>query len=127
MFITSWAPGFLPIPVIAGFFAISGCVSSGTYELVKKEAEDLKHELTRERVKREAIEKTYDERTEQMENLTNRLNVSDRRYETITKSWNDLRNQLTFLLVNRELERQKDLCGIGMVLEGDAPSTIPGK
>ena len=129
MFTTSWTARLLSVLVIPGFFAMSvpGCVSSGTYQAAKKEAQDLQRELQQERVKREAIEKTYGERTKQMENLANRLSLSAERYDNITKSWSDLRNELTLLRVNRELERQRGVCGIGMVLEGDVPSTIPAK
>jgi hypothetical protein len=115
MFIKSWAARLLSITIIAGFFSMSvtGCVSSGTYEGAKKEAQSLKRELAQERVKREAIEKTYAERRKLMEN--------------ITESWSDLRNEITMLRVNHEWERQQGICGIGMVLEGDAPSTTAAK
>ena len=107
--------------------SLSGCVSSGTYELAQKESQDLKRELLQERGKRDAIEKTYGERIKQMENLATRLNISAERYDNITKSWSDLRNELTALRVNREMERQKGICGVGMVLEGDSPGTTPTK
>ena len=130
MSITSRFPRSLAVSVISGVFlamSVSGCVSSGTYELAQKEAQDLKRELQQERGKREAIEKTYGERIKQMENLATRLNISAERYDNITKSWSDLRNELTALRVNREMERQKGICGVGLVLEGDPASTTPTK
>jgi hypothetical protein len=88
MFTTSWTARLLSVLIIPGFFAMSvpGCVSSSTYHAAKKEAQDLQHELQQERVKRDAIEKTFGERAKQMENVANRLSLSLERYDGITKS-----------------------------------------
>ena len=129
MFTTSWTARLLSVLVIAGFFALPvlGCVSSGKYEAAKKEVQDLQHELQQERLKSQAIEKTYGERLKQMDSLVSRLNSSVERYDGIAKNWSDLRNELTMLRVSREMERMKGGSGIGIILEGDAPATTPAK
>jgi septal ring factor EnvC (AmiA/AmiB activator) len=129
MFTTSWTARLLSVLVIAGVFALPvlGCVSSGKYEAAKKEVQDLQHELQQERLKSQAIEKTYGERLKQMDSLVSRLNSSVERYDGIAKNWSDLRNELTMLRVSREMERMKGGSGIGIILEGDAPATTPAK
>lgn len=127
MFTPSWAGRLLWFLVIPGCFMMSvpGCVSSSTYEAAKKENQDLQHELQQERIKQQAIEKTFGDRLKQMENLVSRLSGSAERYEGMAKSWSDLRDELTILRVNRELERQRGGGGIGLVLHGGEPSTAP--
>jgi hypothetical protein len=115
--------------VLLGFAAgsVSGCVSSSTYEAVKKEAEALRHELQQERLKLGAIEKTYAERMKQMEHMISRLGSSAEQFDRIAKSWGELRMELMALRINRELERQKSGGGVGIVLQNDMPSTMPGQ
>ena len=129
MFTTSWTARLLSVLVIPGVVVLPvlGCVSSGKYEAVKKEVQDLQHELQQERLKSQAIEKTYGERMKQMDTLVSRLNSSVERYDGIAKNWSDLRNELTMLRVGREMERMKGGGGIGIILEGDAPATTPAK
>lgn len=129
MFTTSWAPRLLPGVLIPGFFVMSvlGCVSSSTYEAAKKEAQDLRHELQQEQLKRETIEQTYGQQMKEMEDLVAHLTSAVKEYDAIAKNWGGLRDELTMLRVNRELERQRGHGGIGIVLEGDATSSTPLK
>src|SRR5262245_58165967 len=130
MFTTSGTARLLSLLVIPGLFAVPvlGCVSSSKYEAAKKEVQELQHELREERLRSQAIEKAYGERLKQMETLVSRLGSSVERYDGIAKSWNDLRNELTMLRVSREMERMKGGgSGIGIILEGDSPSTTPAQ
>lgn len=130
MLTTSWSARLLSVLVISGLFTISvvGCVSSSKYEAAKKEVQDLQRELQQERLRSQGIEKTYGDRLKQMETLVNRLGSSAEKYDGIAKSWNDLRNELTMLRVSREMERLKAAGGgVGLILEGETPSTTPAK
>jgi septal ring factor EnvC (AmiA/AmiB activator) len=129
MFTPSWTARLLSVVIIPGLFAmpVLGCVRSSTYKAAKKEIQDLQHELQQERLKLQTIEKTYGERMKQMESLVSRLGSSVERYDGIAKNWSDLRNELTMLRVSREMERMKGGSGIGIILEGDAPSMAPAR
>jgi hypothetical protein len=130
MLTSSGAARLLSALVISGFFAmpVLGCVSSSKYEASRKEVQDLQRELQQERLRAQGIEKTYGDRLKQMEALVTRLGSSVDRYDGIAKSWNDLRNELTMLRVSREMDRIKGGGGgIGIILEGETPSTTPTK
>jgi uncharacterized protein YlxW (UPF0749 family) len=129
MFTPSSIARLLSVLVIPGFLAMSvlGCVSSSTYEAAKKEAQDLQHQLQQERLKREAIAVTFGDEMKQMQNLVTQLSSSVEQYNGIANNWNDLRDELVALRVNRELERQKGACGMGIVMESRGPSTTPTK
>lgn len=62
----------LSVVVSLGFCVLSapGCVSSSTYQVAKKEAEDLRQELQQERLKVQAMEKMHTQRIKQLEDLT---------------------------------------------------------
>ena len=129
MFTTSWTARLLSVVVIPGLFSTSvmGCVSGSTYKAAQKEIQDLQHELQQERFKRQLIATTFGEQLTQMQNFVTQLGSSVERYDGMAKNWNDLRDELVALRVNRELERQKGACGMGIVLEGHVPSTAPPK
>ena len=115
--------------VIQGLFltSLAGCVSSGKYKAAEKEIQDLQHQLQEERSKRQLITATFGEQLKQMQSSVDQLGSSVARYDLMAKNWNDLRDELVALRVNRELERQKGVCGMGIVLEGHTPSTPPPK
>ena len=119
----------LSIFVIQGLFltSLAGCVSSSTYKAAEKEIQDLQHQLQEERSKRQLITATFGEQLRQMQSSVDQLGSSVARYDLMAKNWNDLRDELVALRVNRELERQKGVCGMGIVLEGHTPSTPPPK
>ncbi len=121
---TSRSTRLLSVVVILGFCVLSvpGCVGSSTYQVAKKEAEDLRHELQQERLKIQAIEKMHTQRSKQMEDLASRLGSSVERLDSITKNWGDLRNELVRLRISRELERQKGGGRIGIVLDNESLS-----
>lgn len=118
----------LSVVAILGFCVLSapGWVSSSTYQLAKKEAEDLRQELQQERLKVHAMEKMHTQRIKQLEDLTSRLGSSVERFDGMTKNWSDLRNELVRLRINRELERQTGGGRIGIVLENES-SSVPSE
>lgn len=105
---------------LTGFFLVSssGCVSSGTYQLAQKEAEDAQRELKKERDKIAAIEKVQAERKKQMDEWLAKLGSVVDRMDVIAKTFGDLRNEVTRLRISRELERGK-ASGISFALEGE--------
>src|SRR5262244_715284 len=129
MFRISWTARLLSHVVIPGVFSMSvmGCGSSSTYKAAQKEIQDLQHEVQQERSKRQLIATTFGEQLKQMQNVAGQLGSSAERYDGMAKNWIDLRDELVALRVNRELERQKGACGMGIVLEGHGPSTAPAK
>ena len=114
----------------AGLFAVamSGCVSSSTYNEMKQAAEDAQRNLQRERQKVQAIEKAEIERKKQMEEWLARLSGTVERLDGMTRSWNDLRVELRRLRIDRELERQAQQGkpgGIGLVIESQGSQPDP--
>lgn len=100
---------------------INGCVSSGTYQAAKKEAEDAQRELRRERERMAAIEKVQTERKKQMDDLLARLGGVTDRLDGISKSFGDLRNEVTRMRISRELEHSGKSSGITFSVEGEPP------
>ncbi len=100
---------------------INGCVSSGTYEAAKKQAEDAQRELRRERDRMAAIERVQAERKKQVDELLVKLSgITDRLYG-ISKSFAELQNEVTRLRISRELEKSGQSSGISYSLEGETP------
>jgi hypothetical protein len=100
---------------------------SSVYGAAIKENHGLQHELQQERIKQHAIEKPFGDPLKQMEYLVSRLNLSAEQNEGMAKSLGALRDELTILRVNRELDRQRGGGGIGLVLHGGEPSTVPAR
>lgn len=112
----------MPIVLMAlTVLGINGCVSSGTYETAKKQAEDAQRELKRERDRMAAIERVQAERKKQVDELLVKLGGITDRLDGISKSFGDLRNEVTRLRISRELERGGQSSGISYSLEGETP------
>ncbi|MEW6245692.1 MAG: hypothetical protein AB1555_03160 [Nitrospirota bacterium] len=106
----------------------AGCVSSGTYEAVKREAETAQRELHQQRLKVQAIEKMHTERKKEMDEWVGKLGAAVEKLDGMTKNWSELQEELTRLRIARELERQRerDKEGkIGIVVENEPASLQP--
>lgn len=116
------------VGVISVFSA--GCVSSGSYQAVKKEAEDAQRELRTERMKMAAIEKFHADRKKQTDELVNRLGSAVDRLDSIARNWGDLGYEINRLRIARELERQRvpdKPSGMSIVLENEPRAPEPGQ
>jgi hypothetical protein len=100
---------------------INGCVSSGTYQAAKKQADDAQRELKRERDRMAAIEKVQTERKKQLDDLLVKLSGVTDRLDGISKSFGDLRNEVTRMRISRELEQGNKSSGISFSIEGEPP------
>ena len=99
----------------------SGCVSSGAYQAVKKEAEDAQRELKWARERVAAIEKAHTDRKTPLDELIVKLGGVTDRLDGISKSFGDLRSEVTRLRIARELERGGTASGISFAVDSEPP------
>ncbi len=85
----------------------AGCVSSGTYEAARREAEIAQRELQQQRFKLQATEKMQADRKKEMDEWVSKLGAVVEKLEEMTKNWSELQEELTRLKIARELERQR--------------------
>lgn len=111
---------------LTGLFLVShtGCVSSSTYQIAKKEAEVAQRELKKEQERIAAVEKVQAERKKQMDEWIVKLGGVVDRMDVISRTFGDLRTEVTRMRITRELERGKT-SGISFVLEGEPPVSQP--
>ncbi|HXF94130.1 MAG TPA: hypothetical protein VNK46_15355 [Nitrospiraceae bacterium] len=97
------ATALLGLAIVIGV----GCVSSGTYEAARREAETAQRELQQQRFKLQATEKMHADRKKEMDEWVSKLGAAVEKLEEVTKNWSELQEELTRLRIARELERQR--------------------
>jgi hypothetical protein len=116
------------VATVAGVMILSstGCVSSGKYEEMKKEAEQTQRDLRQERQKMLEVEKVHAERKKLVDEWLSKLGYEVKRLNVIATTCSDLQNELTLLRISRELQRGKST-GISLVIEGQPSTLEPGQ